>query len=380
MRKILYISGTRADYGLMKRTLSSIKKHSELEVEIAVTGMHLMPEFGKTIKEIKKDKFKIHKVKAIYKHDNRESMAQFLGECILKLTKSIKKINPDFILVLGDRAEMLAATIVGTYLNIPIVHMHGGDVTSTVDEISRHAITKLSHIHLTATQKAAERIVKMGEDPWRVHPVGAPGLDALSKENLLAKDKMAKKYNLDLSKPLILVLQHPVTTELKNAATQIKQTMDAIKELECQSLIIYPNADAGGRKMIEVIERYRKYSFIQIHKNIVRQDYLSLMKIASAIVGNSSSGIIEAPYFNLTTVNIGSRQDGRERAGNILEVDYDKSKIKRAIKRAIDKKKFKQCLVKSKNPYIRRNTNGKIVKILARVKINSRLLQKRIIY
>ncbi len=312
-RKILYISGTRADYGLMRETLFSIRKHPKLKLEIVVTGMHLMPKFGKTIKEIQKDGFQIHRVDTVYKRDNKESMSHFIGEFVLKLTKLVKKIKPDIILVLGDRAEMLGGAIVGAYLAIPVVHIHGGDVTTTVDEFSRHAITKLAHIHFAATPKSAERIIKMGEDRWRVFVVGAPGLDSILNKKLLFRKEIEKKYNLNFSKPILLVLQHPVTMETEDAPRQIRETMEVIKALGFQTIVIYPNADAGGRKMIKVIEKYRKYPFIQIHKNITRNDYLSLMKTATVMVGNSSSGIIETPLFHLPVVNIGKREEKREK-------------------------------------------------------------------
>ena len=380
MRKILYISGTRADYGLMRRTLFCIKRHPKLEVEIAVTGMHLMQEFGKTIVEIKKDRFKIHELKAIYRYSNQESMANFIGEVVLKLTKKIKKIKPNAILILGDRAEMLAAAIVGAYLTIPVAHIHGGDVTSTVDEISRHAVTKLSHLHLVATPKAAERVIKLGEDPWRVRVVGAPGLDDILNGRLFSKGEIARRYNVDLSKPVLLIIQHSVTAQVEDAPKQMKKTMETIKELGYQAVVIYPNADAGGRKMIEVIERYRKVPFIQIHKALPCKDYLSLMQLSCALIGNSSSGIIEAPSFHLPAVNIGTRQEGRERSENIIDVDYDKKQIKKAIEKAIYDKKFKEKIKKFKNVYGDGKANERIVRELNSVKIDEKLLHKKIAY
>ncbi len=380
MRKILYISGTRADYGLMKETLLSIRKNPELKIEIAATGMHLMPEFGETIKEIKKDGFKIHKIGAIYKEDSKESMADFVGELIRLLAKEMKKIKPDIILILGDRGEMLSGAVVGAYLTIPVAHIHGGDVTSTVDEIARHAITKLSHIHFPATKNSAERIKKMGEDPKRIFVVGAPGLDSILNEKLFSKKDIAKKYDLNIYQPILLVTQHPVTTEVEGAAHQMKETMEAIKELGYQTIVIYPNADAGGREMIKIIEKYAKCPFIKIYKNVPRKDYLSLMNIANAMIGNSSSGTIEAPSFHLPMVNIGGREKGRERAANIIDVGYDKKQIKGAVKKAIYDKNFLAKLKNCKNPYGDGKTGPRIADILTKIKINKKLLQKKITY
>mgnify|MGYP001586546458 CR=1 FL=1 len=376
-RKILYISGTRADYGLMRQTLFSIKKNPRLELEIAVAGMHLMPEFGKTINEIKKDKFKIHKVNAIYEKDSKESMASFIGELIQLLVERIIKIKPDVILLLGDRAEMLAGAVAGAYLTIPIGHIHGGDVSSTIDDVARNAITKISNVHFPATKKSAERIIKMGEEKWRVHIVGTPGLDDLLKPKLIPAEEIAKIYKLDLSKPILLVVQHSVTAEINQAAIHMEETMLAIKKLGYQTIIIYPNSDAGGREMIKIIEKYRKYPFIRIYKNIPRVDYSSLLRVASVMIGNSSSGIIEAPSFYLPVVNIGTRQLGRERAGNIIDADYKKEAIKKAIERALYDKKFKSRVKSCKNPYRGEKTAGlKIAKILGDIKIDKKLLQK----
>jgi len=379
-RKILYISGTRADYGSMRETLFSINRHPKLKLEIIVTGMHLMSEFGKTINEIKKDGFKIHEINATYNKDNKESMAIFMGRFIQLLSQKIKKIRPDIILLLGDRAEMLAGAVVGAYLTIPVAHIRGGEVTSTVDEVARHAITKLSCIHFSATKESAERVIKMGENPKRVFVVGAPGLDVILNKRLFSKKEIEKKYKLKLSKPFLLVLQHPVTTEIKNSRKQIRETLEAIKELGFQTIIIYPNADAGGREMIKTIERYRKYSFIKIYKNLPHAEYLSLMKIASVLIGNSSGGIVEAPSFHLPVINIGTRQEGRERAKNVINVNYDKKEIIKAIKRAIGDKNFKEKLKKCKNPFGGTKTSVKIVNVLSRIKINQELLQKKITY
>ncbi len=342
--------------------------------------MHLMPEFGETIKEIKKDGFKIHKIGATYREDSKESMADFVGELIRLLTKEVKKIKPDIILILGDRGEMLAGAVVGAYLTIPVVHIHGGDVTSTVDEFSRHAITKLSHIHLAATKNSAQRIEKMGEDKWRIFVVGAPGLDEILNEKLLSKKEIAKKYNLNLAEPILLVIQHPVSAEIENSVKQIKETMEAIKELSLQAIVIYPNADAGGRKMIKVIEKYAKNLFIKIYKNVPRKDYLSLMNIASVMIGNSSSGTIEAPSFHLPMVNIGGREKGRERTINIIDVEYDKKQIKEAVKKAIYDKNFLAKLKNCKNPYGDGKAGPKIAKILRKIPINKKLLEKKITY
>lgn len=379
-RKILYITGTRADYGLMRSVLRDIDEHPKLELEIIATGMHIMSEFGMTINEIKKDKFKIHEIDTTYEKDNKESMANFIGKFIQLLTKKAIEIKPDLILLLGDRGEMLAGAIVGAYLAIPVAHLHGGEITSTVDEFSRHAITKLAHIHLPATENSAERIIKMGEDPSNVFIVGAPGLDSILNEKLIEPVELSKKYNLDLSKPIFMVVQHPVTVEIRDAPKHMRETLEAIVELRHQTILIHPNADAGGRRMIEVIKEYESYPFIRTFKSISHNEYLSLMKIASVMVGNSSSGIIEAPSFGLPVVNIGSRQKGRQHAENVITVDYDKAQIKATIKKTLDDDEFKERVKNCKNPYGDGKAGVKIADILSKIRIDKKLLQKGMSY
>lgn len=375
-RKILYISGTRADYGLMREALLVIKNSPLLDLEIAVTGMHLMPEFGKTVNEIKKDGFKIDEIDAVFEKDSKESMANFIGKFIQLLAFKTKKIRPDIILLLGDRPEMLAGAIVGAYLTIPVAHIHGGDITGTVDDVVRNAITKLSNIHFPATKKSAERIIKMGENKKRVFITGAPGLDAIINEKIISPKLIAKKYHIDLSKPILLVIQHSVSGEINHAPMQIHQTMLAIKALGLQSLVVYPNADAGGRSMIKVIEKYKKYPLIKIFKNISRLEYLSLLNVVSAMVGNSSSGIIETAPFCLSVINIGTRQEGREKTKNVIDVGYRKKEIIKAVKFALSPK-FKRMVKGVKSPYGNGRAAQKIGQILSNIEINQNFLHKK---
>lgn len=379
-RKVLYISGTRADYGLMRRTLFCIKSTQNLEIEIVATGMHLMPEFGKTLTEIEKDKFQIHRINVVYDKDNKDSMSMFLGKFVQALTNKIRRINPDIILLLGDRAEMLGGAIVGVYLTIPVVHIHGGEVTSTVDEFARHAVTKLSHLHLVASDESRQRIIRMGEEPWRVRVVGAPGLDSIRNEKVISKTELFKKFHLCTNEPLLVLIQHSNTLELGEAIKQINETMEAVSKLKYQTVVIYPNADAGGREMIKQIDKYQHLPFIRTVKSLPHADYINLLRHASGLVGNSSSGIIEAPYFKLPVVNIGTRQNNRERAKNIIDVRYDKKEIMAGIRKALFDEVFKKKVRKGENPYGKRRTGERIASILSRMKLDQRLLEKRIMY
>jgi len=379
-RKIIYITGTRADYGLMRNVLRKIDSHPDLFLEIVVTGMHLQEEFGRTIDEIEKDGFMIHEIPSRYERDDKLSMAIFVGDFIKKLASKVEDIDPNFIMLLGDRGEMLGGAIVGCYLSIVNVHLHGGEITSTVDEMARHAITKLSNIHLPANDKSAERIKRMGEDPRYIHIVGAPGLDSLRDEELTSREMLEKKYDIDLSDPLILVVQHPVTLEVGKARGQIRKTLEVIKKLEYQTILVYPNADAGGRKMIKEIQKYEGLPFLSTYRSIPRKDYVGLLKNSDVLVGNSSSGIIEAPSLGIPVVNIGTRQRGRDRAANVIDVDYELIEIEKAIERCLFDKKFKEDLKDLKNPYGDGKTADRVVDILSNVKIDDDLLQKKLMF
>lgn len=379
-RRILYITGTRADYGIMKETLSLLNNDNDIELHIAATGMHLMPEFGNTINEIRNDNLTIHKINAVFAEDNPESMSRFIGVVINQLTQLMQKIQPDIVLLLGDRGEMLAAAVVATYLTIPVAHIHGGEITSTVDDYARNAITKLAQIHLPATKNSRERIINMGENPANIHVVGAPGLDPILNMPLIPREEILQKYNLKADKPILLVTQHAVSLEIKQAASQIQKTLDAVLEnKDHQVLLVYPNADAGGRSMITIIQEYEeKYPIEQLrtYKSIPHTDFLSLLNTVDVMIGNSSSGIIEAPSFHLPVINIGTRQQGRERSENIIDVNYDTEEIKEALYKACNNTFFLNKVARCENPYGDGQTAPRIVEILKNTKINQELLNK----
>lgn len=376
-RKIAVLTGTRAEYGILRPILKKINAHPRLDLYIIATGMHLSNEFGYTIKEIEKDGFKIYaKLDTLNKDDTGAGMAKYIGNTIVKLSEVFEVLKPDIILLLGDRGEMLAGAIAATCMNILIAHIHGGETSGSVDEGFRHAISKLAHLHFVATEEARQKLISMGEDPSRIFVVGAPGIDDIF-ENLISAEEIAKKYNLDLTKPIILLVQHPVVTEVDEAPNQIRETLEAIAELKFQTVVIYPNADAGGRRMIKVIKEYEeRYPFIKAYKSLPRRDYLSLMNVATVMVGNSSSGIIEAPSFGLPVVNIGTRQKGRLRAGNVIDVNYDKNEIKNAILKAIYDENFRRKVKTVKNPWGDGKASERIVDILANIEIDKDLLQK----
>lgn len=377
-RKILYITGTRADYGLMRPVLYRIRDHPCLFLDIIVTGMHLMDEFGKSMDEITHDGFLFRTADVRYNDDTKKSMAEFIGHLISTMVPMVTKIQPDIILVLGDRAEMLAGAIVGVYLGIPVAHIHGGEVTSTVDDFARNAITKLAQIHFPATEGSRLRIRLMGEEESRIFPVGAPGLEPIPHESLLLRQDLEKKYQIDLNKPVLLVIQHPVSREIDMAPYQIRETLEAVVQSQYQAIIIYPNADSGGRAMIRVINEYHDMPNVRIYPNLPHRDFISLLRQVNVIIGNSSSGIIEAPSFGLPAINIGTRQTGRERGENVIDAGYDRKEIIECIDRVIHDNEFRERVKTGSNPYGDGQTSEKIVNVIASIPINDDLFIKKV--
>lgn len=380
-RKICVVTGSRADYGILYSVMKTIERSSGFKLYIIATCMHLMKEFGYTVKEIEKDGFHIYeKINISYREDSGEAIAGSIGKAVSKFSRAFYRLSPDIVVILGDRGEMLAASIAANYLNIPVAHIHGGEVSGHVDGLLRHAITKLSHIHFPATKKSADRIMNLGEESWRIFKAGAPALDRIKKARLPDKNKLFKKYNLAGNEHLIILVQHPVSSQVKDAGRQIKITLEALKTLKIQTLLIYPNADGGSRKMIEVIKKYESLSFIRSFKSIPHEDYLGLLKFASLLVGNSSSALIEAPSFGLPAINIGIRQEGREHGRNIINIGHDKRLIIKAVKKAIYNRRFKASVKRFKNLYGDGRACERIAKVLSRIKLDKRLLEKRITY
>lgn len=362
----------------MRSTLKTIENHPKLELSLLVTGMHLLPEFGDTINEIKKDNFKIAaKVDMISKGDTGCSMAKSIGKGILGIAEALKTEKPSIVLLQGDRSEMLAAAIAAAHMNIPIAHMSGGDITKgVIDNSVRNAITKFSHIHFPSTKESAERIIQMAEDPWRVHLVGNPGVD-IKKEEYTKAPQLIKKFGIDPEKKLLLVIQHPVTTEIDQTKQQIQETLESIFELGEQTIVIYPNVDAGHKTIIDTIKKYEHYPFIRVYKNFSRVDFVGILHITDVIIGNSSCGVVEVSSLNVPAVNIGNRQKGRERSTkNVIDVGHNKDEIINAIKKALYDKKFREEIKECFNPYVCEGTEEKIVKVLSEVIISPQLLNK----
>ncbi|MFX1256305.1 MAG: UDP-N-acetylglucosamine 2-epimerase [Promethearchaeota archaeon] len=382
-KQICVITGTRAEYGPLKLLLKKIIASKELNLSLLVTGMHLLKKYGNTIDIIKSDGIPIKKVIEMYdeKDTSKINLGLAVGKAVVNFSKALNEITPDLLLVAGDRFESLAAVIAASTLSIPIAHIQGGDsvIEGQVDEQIRHAITKFAHIHFPATQKSSERIQLMGEEKWRIHKVGAIALDMIVQEKLLKKEEIFKKLKIKYSEKIILCIQHPYFFEPEKSGEYMKLTLQILKDLNLNVVIIYPNNDPGSDLIIKEIENYRNIPNFKIFKNLNRSDYLSLLKNVDLLIGNTSTGLIESPIFKLPVVNIGNRNKGRECAENVIDVPHDFNQIRDAIIKGLSEE-FKNSCQNVKNPYGDGNASDKIVKILEEVKIDKNLLVKKLTY
>ena len=376
-RKITITTGTRAEYGILRPILKKIVSRKKLQLFLIVTGTHLSKKHGMTINEIKKDKFKIYQTfKFLPNDDTGFSVAKSLGDGVVQFAKIFKKVKPDINLILGDRDEMLASAIAAYHMNIPNAHIHGGDVSGNIDEYTRHAITKISNIHFPATEKSKRRIIKMGENPKFVFLTGSPSIDELRNDEILSKKQFENKYDFKLTKNLIVLVQHPVTTQIVNTKKHIQNTLKAIEYFGHRTIIIAPNSDAGSNTIFQNIKHFAKsHNFVRMFPSLPRRDFLCLIKNCGVLVGNSSSGLIEASYFGTSVVNIGIRQQGREKSKNVFDAKSESViSIKRTISHALKKN------TRPSHLYGIGDTSQKIVQYLEKIPLNERLIQKQITY
>jgi len=381
MRKIAVVTGTRAEYGILQSLLQKTHEDPGLELQLYVSGMHLSDEYGKTINEIPYPitaKIDMH----IKDKNEANDMAHSVSYGINGFVEAFEKNKPDVVVIVGDRIEPFAAAIATMFLRIPLAHIHGGDVSPNVfDDRMRHALTKMASIHFPVSDKSMNRIIKMGEEGWRIHNVGAPQLDTVLNIKTLSKEELFKKYGLDAGKKTIMVLYHPTTTEWEKAGEQFSSVIDTLVQFDdCQKLIIYPNADAGGYKIIEEIKKLEDKADYFVFKNLPYAEYISVMKNSDVLVGNSTSSIVEAPSLALPAVNVGLRQECRERANNVIDVPHNPKEIKKAIERALHDEEFLKLVAKRETPYGDGHAAEKIISVLKNVEINDKLIKKRMTY
>lgn len=368
-RKILIVTERRADYSRFKPILKQLKNNNFFEYFIVVTGIHLIKEHGLTIKEIQKDNFKIFFKFKNFKNnktDDASNMVFAMGQTFLKLAKIIKKIKPDIILSGFDIGANFALTVAGAHFNIPVAHIQGGEVTGSIDESLRHAMSKFSNYHLVANLDAKKRLIKMGEQANSIFVVGCPSLDALLNESIIKDSILEKKFGLDFSKNFFIVIQHPVTTENKESGKQMTETINAIKKSKIQTLFVLPNNDSGYKSIIKEIKKNN----LKWTKTLNLAEYKSLLLKSSILIGNSSSGIHEAASFRVPVINIGSRQYGRLKPQNVIDAKHNSNDIYNKIIYCLNNKIYIKKIKKIKNPYGNGNSAKKIVNILKKINLN----------
>ena len=375
MRSILYVSGTRADYGLMRHTLRMIDRSSDLNLGLIVTGMHLSEKFGLTVDEIKADKLTIRGFAATEVDDSSgHAMAKAIGKMTIAFTDIMLAERPDIVLLVGDRGEMLAGAIAAIHLNIPIAHIHGGERSGTVDEPVRHAISKLSHFHFVATDGARNRLTRMGEKPEHIYIVGAPGIDGIQSSATHSRTELMAELLLDTGKPVALMVFHPVLQD-ENGLSHARAIIEQLVAKSVQIVALAPNSDAGSEAIRRLLDNALENDQIKLAKHFERGKFLSWMASADLMIGNSSAGIIEAASFGIPVVNVGNRQNLRERNRNVIDVATDAQAIADGIDLALGKLKDG-----TKNIYGNGNAAAKITELLKSLPLGPDVMDKCCVY
>ncbi|MEZ8144268.1 UDP-N-acetyl-D-glucosamine 2-epimerase, UDP-hydrolysing [Enterovibrio norvegicus FF-454] len=367
-KKVAVFTGTRAEYGLLFWLLKDIQSDPDLILQLLVSGMHLSPEFGETYKQIEKDGFNIEeKIEILLSSDSPIGIAKSMGLGVLGFTDALARLSPDVLVILGDRFEALSAAQTAMILRIPIIHLHGGEITEgAYDDAIRHAITKLSYLHGTSTDEYRQRVIQLGESPERVKNVGAIGLDHLNRTSFMTVSELAESLDFEITAPYFVVTYHPVTLGDEAPKHGFQELLDALDEHpEYQVILTYPNADDGGRQIIPLLEAYAKSQPKRVLAipSLGQARYLSSVKHASAVIGNSSSGIIEVPAFDVPTVNIGSRQKGRLAAKSVINADATKASISAAIRLAVSRN-YKANSENIINPYGQGDSSKLVIEMI----------------
>jgi GDP/UDP-N,N'-diacetylbacillosamine 2-epimerase (hydrolysing) len=366
-RKICVVTGTRADYGCLRWVMDGIRKTSGLELQIIATGMHLSPEFGLTYREIEQDGFVIDsKIEMLLSSDTPPALAKSMGLGLIGFGEALQRLRPDLLLVLGDRFEIFSAAAAATVARIPIGHAHGGETTEgAFDEALRHSITKMSHLHFVAAEEYRQRVIQLGEDPGRVFLVGGLGVDKIKKLDLLGRDALEAALGFKLGERNLLITFHPVTLENSTSAEQMKELFCALETIKDAHLIFtMPNADTGGRVLIAMIEQFvANRPTARAYTSLGELRYLSCIRHVDGVVGNSSSGLTEAPSFGKGTVNIGDRQRGRLKAASVIDCIPDREAIGAALNKLFSPA-FRATLTAVRNPYGEGGASEKIVRLL----------------
>ncbi len=378
--KILFVTGSRGEWGYIRPILRLIEKDPDLDYELCVTNMHVLPGFGSSENEILNDGFEIkHRIFMSLDSYNHVSQVKSLGIFLSSMADILSSNKYDFIMLAGDRGEQLMGAIAGAYTYIPVGHIQAGEVSGNIDGAARHAIGKLAHVHFASNTDAEERLIKLAEEKFRVFNTGAPQIDEMVQTKVLEPEYFQDKYNFDLTQEFFLVVQHPVTEEYDLAEKQINTTFNVIDMYPQKKVIILPNNDAGSLAIQKVIKERRSLDHI-VFANLSRIEYLTLMRNSLLMIGNSSSGLLEAPTYNIPAINIGRRQDGRVSGLNVIHVDFEENEIKNSIENALSKE-FNDILNKEGfNPYGDGNSSENILKIVKDIYDKKDLTIKKLTY
>lgn len=384
MRRVLGITGIRSEYDIMSSVFRAIADHPKLNINLAVTGAHLSDAYGRTVEDIRNDGFEIaDEIESLINGDQASARVKGLGMQLQGLVQTVLRVKPDWLLVLGDREESMTTALVGAYMNIPVAHVAGGDrVVGNVDDQVRHAVTKLAHIHFATNRDSADRILRLGEQAFRVFDVGNPGLDRLLQVPKLTLDELGRRlgFSIPHNSPIVMLIQHVISTEIDDAYRQMRITLEAVADLGLPTILSYPNSDAGGQQIIRAIREFEHLHNIHVFKNIPRLEFVNLIRNASCLLGNSSAGILEAPLLKLPVVNVGNRQKGRLHAENVQFVAHDKEQIKVAITKACFDSEYRTFVNSCTNPYGDGRSSQRIADMLASIPIDADLLIKDITY
>lgn len=380
-RRILFTTGIRSDYDLLYSVMRAVNQEPRTVTNLVITGAHLAGLYGHTVQQIEADGFQIvARIESLLNSDTAAGRVKSAAIQLQSLVDLCAQLRPAIVVAMADREESLTVATAGAYMGIPVAHIGGGDFAQdgNVDNAVRHAVTKLAHLHLVTTPRSAERVVRMGEEPWRVHVVGASGLDRLLTTETISRPELSAALQFDMTQgPLALVIQHSISTEIEEAGQQMRSTLEAIVGLGLRAVVSYPNSDAGSQQIINVIEEYAaRHASLLVYRNLPRPVFVNLLRSVDVLIGNSSCGIIEAPLLKLAVINVGQRQVGREHAENVLFVPHDAGRIQEAVRRALYDQEFKAQVQACQNPYGDGHAGERIAKILADVSIDERLLAK----
>lgn len=378
-RRICIVTGTRAEYGLLRWLMEEVRGDPELELRILATGMHLSPEFGLTYREIEEDGFEIsERVEMLLSSDSPVGIAKSIGIGTIGFADAFQRLEPDIVVVLGDRFEVLAAAQAAMVARIPLAHLYGGETTEgVIDEPIRHAVTKMSHFHFVTTDAYRRRIIQLGEDPGRVFNYGAPGLDALERIELMTPEELEEELGFELGSPTFVVTYHPVTLDRADPAERFEEVLEALDQFpEARVVFTKTNADTHGRSINRMIERYSEQhpDRCAVFVSLGQRRYLSLLREADVVIGNSSSGLLEAPLLETPTVNIGPRQQGRVRAASVLDCAEDREEIVDAV-RETQSQKFRAKASRADFPYGESGASRRIKEKLKQVALDDVLMK-----